>query len=521
MGFRGGVTADPCRGDKSSREGDESAGTEAVHGTCGAGAARSNPHTKCNGFPYAECRPTTAATLPAALASTVLAERGQEGILLVTSPFGGGPGHRLADRGSGSWYAELGNLWQPIAIPHASTAEEHGELAIVTPAQSSAVRATSMAVAFVFSAALSWTAVDAAVTAASLPPSVIGQDFVDGVQAWRRQLRQIHRDRTRVALLGDSVLGAPPGERSVADAINASVGARGTRGRRVELHQLSWPGWGIAAQYFLADEIVRGHPDRIMLELNMRGLGPASAGDLSHPELAGLVRTNRLAEAAWLPLSDAGVTLDQLLFYRLLVANHLDGDWASLRRQQADAFRLRGPVENWLDSALGSTAFHDRTLAEALCLFDRLLVPGKNRERKNVLKRSLGNALAGIPAGHPRLQLLRALLERFHRARIPTVVWVAPVNVEHVRSEGLPLDGLEASVATLRGVVESAGAGFVDFHALLPDRAFRDAGDHVTSEGDGNGTSVLGEHLAQVLLWSEPAGDSSTDTLVEGPARAP
>jgi hypothetical protein len=383
------------------------------------------------------------------------------------------------------------------------------------------IRATSFVVAFALSASLVWFAGDAALALAERPPSIIGQDFVDSVRAWRLQVRHGNGKRTRVALLGDSVLGAPDGERAVPDAINDALSASGARGRHVELHQLSWPGWGIAAQYFLADEIVRARPDRILLELNLRALGPAARGDLSYPELAGFVRRHRLWEAIWISLSDTGVTLEQLLFYHAIVANHLDGSWGDLRRKQADVFRQRASIETWLDESIGSTSLRDRTLAESLCLFDRVLAPGKNRERQSFLKRSLGNALGGIPATHPRMQLLKATLERFRSARIPTVVWVAPVNIEHVRSEGLGLEGLEESVATIRDLVESTGAGFVDFHALLPDSAFRDAGDHVSAVGKNNGTDALGNDLARVLLWSESLDVAAEDSLVDASGLAP
>ena len=123
--------------------------------------------------------------------------------------------------------------------------------------------------------------------------------------------------------------------------------------------------------------------------------------------------------------------------------------------------------------------------------------------------------------GQETVEQIEATLERFRRAQIPTVVWVAPVNVEHVRSEGLILEGLEESIATIREAVESTGAGFVDFHALLPDRAFRDAGDHVNALGRSNGTDALGNQLARILLWSESLDVTAEESPLDAPALVP
>ena len=112
---------------------------------------------------------------------------------------------------------------------------------------------------------------------------------------------------------------------------------------------------------------------------------------------------------------------------------------------------------------------------------------------------------SGASGDANRLHILKATLDYFHRSGIPTVVWVAPVNIDHLRSLGLSIDGLSRSLGTIRKLVESSGAGFVDFHALLPDGAFRDARDHVTPDGEASGATALGEVLARVILWSEPS----------------
>lgn len=394
-------------------------------------------------------------------------------------------------------------------------------LHFLRPTSRTVARAAVLIASFALSAALVWALFDRALTMdPDRSPLTIGHDLADELRVWRRGLLR-DGSKSRVAFLGDSVLLGLPGERTVPDATSEALWQRGARGRRVAVHPLGWPGWGIAAQYFLADEIIRARPDRIMLELNLRAFGPAAPADVSSPELAGFIGTNRLWEAAWLPLSYAGLTLDKLLFYRLLVTTDMDASWADLRRRQANVFRLRDPVETALDAALGSSSTRERRRVEAFARFERMLVPEKNREQPALVKQALGTVLGGIPATHSRLRVLKATLDHYRRADIPIVVWVAPVNLDHLRSLGFSLDGLERSVATIRALVESTGAGFVDFHALLPDALFRDGGDHVTPDGDASGAAALGEALARVILWSEP-GDTPgiRDAMANEPPRA-
>jgi hypothetical protein len=114
-------------------------------------------------------------------------------------------------------------------------------------------------------------------------------------------------------------------------------------------------------------------------------------------------------------------------------------------------------------------------------------------------QRNLAPVLRGVTAREPTLQILAALLARFRRAHIPTLVYLEPMNVEHIHRLGFALDGLSQSIRTLRRTVEGQGAELADFHAVLPDGAFRDEGDHYTFAGQPNGTFRLGSQIASAL----------------------
>jgi hypothetical protein len=126
------------------------------------------------------------------------------------------------------------------------------------------------------------------------------------------------------------------------------------------------------------------------------------------------------------------------------------------------------------------------------------------RMSKYAAERSLAPLLRGVSPQHPTLRILAAIVARFTRAHIPTLVYAAPINVEHMRRLGLPVEEVDRSLQTIAQVVQQHGGEFVDLHAVLPDRAFRDPGDHFTFDGEPNGTFRLASRVAAALMNSVP-----------------
>jgi hypothetical protein len=329
-----------------------------------------------------------------------------------------------------------------------------------------------------------------ALVGSSRRPLVV--DIYPQARKWRRSMQ---RDRVhdRVALIGDSVLLSDWGN-SVPTQVRHGLSLRSPPLMNVQA--LGWPGLGPISEYCLADEIIAARPDLIVLEVNLRGFVAGPLGSAGYPELAGHIETKRLFEAATLPLSDAGITLDRLLFYRALVAFGFEPAWIDVLDRQARLVHERDELELWIDARMGSKARSERKVALGIVAYARSLVPGRNRATRARLQKNLWPAFEGVSPETGRLRVLAATLRTFRKAGIPVLVWLAPANVEHFRYLGLDVEGLQRSAAAVRQVVEGAGASFVDLHWLLPDEGFADSSDHVTVGGAFDGAAVLGDRLA-------------------------
>lgn len=365
------------------------------------------------------------------------------------------------------------------------------------------LRIVTFVVCFLLGALVVWVSAEIALWKSGATRSAMALDVMPGIRKWKREVRQDHGP-LRIAFLGDSVLMGEPGWPSVPSATQRALRFQDGPVRGANVHDLAWPAWGPAGQYCLVDELIEAHPDVVVLEMNLRTLGPRPLGSLGYPEFSGFVRTRRLLEAALLPLSFAGITLNRMLFYRLLVANGAEGLWQALLDRQARLFNVRAVLEPYLDEKRKSRAYQER---RAFILMDGIrksYVNGKPRATLSAAKDVLGSALAGLDASYDRVRVFDAVLREFRRAGLPVLVWVAPVNVDHLRSIGISTERLKTTVATLRRVTERRGAEFVDFHAVFHDDVFRDGGDHLNFAEEPNGTVRLGERLAAAIAAMRP-----------------
>lgn len=262
---------------------------------------------------------------------------------------------------------------------------------------------------------------------------------------------------------------------------------------RVAVH-----GLGVFGHYCISDRVAATAPDRVVVELNLADFSRDWRA-ASQASYAGALAPRRWMEAAELPLARVGVSLDQLLFESSVVAAGGLQRWRWLQGEQARAALLPSQLAAALQarSPWPDGLQYERALTLAGVRGER--VPGATR-RASVAwaRRVLGAALAGAPPEHPALRFLDALLAHYAEAGIPTLVFVHPVNVEHLARLGLDTRGLAVSVESARQVASARGADFLDLHALLPDAAFRDEMDHLDVEAGG--TERVGRAIAAALL---------------------
>lgn len=367
------------------------------------------------------------------------------------------------------------------------------------------VRTALFALAFVVASVAVYEAADRALDEADVPRSLTALDFIPVLHTWQDEMAA-DREHERIAVIGDSKLIYPLGPNAL-DAMLRGVLAHRRGGSRIALHTLAWPAWNISGEYLMVDEVVRAKPDAVVLELNLHGFGPAPLGPFAFPQLSGWVSTRRLPQAAFMPLSYANITLDKLLFYKLLTVLGLDEAWRALLQRQAKLFKIHDPIEAFLDRVADRYAYADLKWQLSQGALRRALCHGRNRATPRYVDTALRDSLEGLEPSHPRVRALDALLQSLAAARIPTLVWVAPMNVDHLASLGYETTGLDRSANVLRQVALERGAAFLDLHSSLRDDEFRDVGDHFTFEGTPNGAWKVANRLAPMVLHTFQRSD--------------
>jgi hypothetical protein len=370
------------------------------------------------------------------------------------------------------------------------------------------VSRASFALAFGASAAAVWFGGARAVRLSGADRLPVTLDFAASVEQWHADLSD-DRGSRRIAFVGDSMLWGFEGGTPLPDSVLRIVNRSVPRNRRSSIHTLSWGALTMDGEYCIADELIAAKPTLLVLELNLRALQPGPLGPASYSELAGFIRWPRLAEAAFVNLSDAGITLDRLLFYRFLVANHFEGAWLGLLDLQSRLFNSQDILEGWLEKKTDVETVATRRRESALYSFARLLIPHTAKATAAHTTEMLGAVLDGLDDDNSRLRVLKALLRDLRRANVPLLVWVSPVNVQHMRHLGMSMDGLDRSLRTIREAVEATGARFLDLHAILPDEGFRDSGDHYTLSGELDGAALVAARLGPAV---ERAATAATPT---------
>jgi hypothetical protein len=361
------------------------------------------------------------------------------------------------------------------------------------------IRWVALGAAFVAALGLVFWGLLAAAERAQLPRGTPPLHLIPWLEERLPPMRAKRAFEHRVLFLGDSLAVDTRGpDTSIPARLAQNLADARPGGPEVDLVAYTGPALGLFSHYFLSQRVIDREPDQIVLGLNLRWFSKRWRAD-ERSQLAGWLPAERWPEALALPLHAAGVSADRLFFYRTLVALGAFDAWHWLQRQQVRLAYAYWSAARWLQAVAG--------VEEGLA-FRMLHKQAELRRDKTAAFRAtpyaartlLGPALQGLDPDDPALEVLDALLRRFAQAGIPVLVYVAPINVEHLSSIGAyDPQGMARTSARIEAVSRRRGAAFLDLHDLLPDAAFADHLDHLVQDAEPEGSRAVAERLAPLV----------------------
>lgn len=286
--------------------------------------------------------------------------------------------------------------------------------------------------------------------------------------------------RPRIVVLGDSlnICASPPVKtyNSVGLVVRSlSILA----GRQLDVVDLTQPGLLPIHFYALLDDALETPVSVVALEVNLRTF-------LDHGVRGGEERLPGLARK--LDFGDALRVHDALEREGMTV---LDPPLMRLKEQLGLLYVFEGARQGGVDllSAAGTWAMN------ALGLRKRWLGPTAEASRRLALSYMVDYA------SHPNATVLREAVRELHAAGVPVILYVSPVNVEYLRSRGDDFDavGLELRLEELRAAIGASRSEWLDLHATIPGRRFRDFQNHLVYEACADVAKPLAERALRLI----------------------
>jgi hypothetical protein len=352
-----------------------------------------------------------------------------------------------------------------------------------------------------FAAALglaSWGLLSA-VERAELPYGTVPLHLIPWLHERLPPMRARRASEHRVLFLGDSLAVDTKGpDTSIPVRLGQALAEAQPEGIAVELVAYTGPALGLFSHYFLSQRVIDREPDQIVLAVNLRSFSKRWRAD-ERPQLAGWLPMEAWPEALSLPLHAADVSADRLFFYRALVALGAFDAWHWLQREQVRLAHAYWSAARRVQSAARVESGLDyRVLHEQAEL--RRDKTAAFRATPYAARTLLGPALRGLAPDDPALEVLDALLQRFEEAGIGVLVYVAPINVEHLSSiDAYDPQAMAQTSARIGAVSRRRGAAFLDLHDLLPDAAFADHLDHLRQDVEPDGSRAVAHRLAPLV----------------------
>jgi hypothetical protein len=326
------------------------------------------------------------------------------------------------------------------------------------------------------------------------------------------------KDTKRIAMLGDSTVDYYPRGEKIPDRLQQALERSAPAGPSIKVTNLAFLALGPTAYYFLADRIVASRPDLIVWEVSLTHASERWRRSLPRPELAGWMAPDRIPKTLTMPIEDIGLTADALLLYEWIVRSGRWEQWQALLINLSRVGRVRGLFEEWLSAYTERRPEKRFAVVAALNYVQNLREIGNpDRHNRRGEIEHFGSVLGGIEATHPTLRFIAETVRFFSDAGIPVLVYLNPVNIEHLEKLGvIENETFQLSLDAYRNAAVDNGAFFVDFHALFPDHYFDDLAGHFRHDQEVEAQTELAQSLAKFiskrhLLDDAPLGRGRRD----------
>lgn len=313
----------------------------------------------------------------------------------------------------------------------------------------------------------------------------------------------------RIAMLGDSTVDFYPKNQKIPDRIEAALQESAPAPPDIEITNLAFLGLGPTAYYFLADRIAGAKPDLVIWQVSLTHASERWRGSLLRPQLAGWLPPDRIPSALTLPLDAIGLTVDELLFYSLIVQTGQAERWQDWLINLSRVDKARGDLDAWLGNSPEGGPEKNFAALSALIRLTTFSGHPERPDRYNDLGEidHFGSVLEGIGPEHPTLRFIAAAVGVFSEAGIPTLVYLNPINLEHLDAVGvLDKSAMERSVDAYRSSVVDNGGLFLDYHDIFPDSHFADMAGHFRHDDEIQTQTQLAEKIAGFISENKLLG---------------
>ena len=312
----------------------------------------------------------------------------------------------------------------------------------------------------------------------------------------------------RIAVLGDSTVDSYASIKKIPVRLEEGLRRSALEPESLMVVNLSFPALGSTSYYFLADRVVETRPDLIVWEVSLTHASERWRRSIPRPELAGWMAPARIPGTLAMPMEDIGLTADELLLYQLIVRLGAGEAWRDWLVNLSRVDKVRGNFEEWLSSITGNTPEKRFQLVWALMAMAALREGGElDRYNHAGEIEHFGKVLEGIDTDHPTLRFISATANLIRQSGIPLLVYLNPINMEHLEKVGVLEDGnIEKTLAAFHQTLHIEGVALLDLHDEFPDDHFSDMAGHFRHDHEFEAQTKLANILAAFIIDEEMLG---------------